>query len=271
MFQFPLRLDEIFSRQVKINGMSFTRQHIVRAVKKAREIKEKDGFFYLHQNFSSQIVTQRKQREYWSSIKWRTEVQLLKKILENIPTIQEAYITGSLAVQNVHSLHDDIDVLIVARQNTLWLTRMLVIFFTAIIGKYRLHDTEGRNSWCFNLWLEPSSLTLPKGRRNLYTAYEIFQAKQIVGYNNSLLSRNVWITNFLTVDSSIFSRSEVEHKNTSFLITIINKLCYQFQFLYMATRRTSETVSLDRAFFHPQNAQVFVRKQFSFLRKKYQL
>src|SRR3989344_7841829 len=68
----------------------------------------------------------RNQREAFSQKKWLI-AQKVADQLKAIPFIEAIFVTGSLAMNNCPR-YDDIDFMIVTTPNTLWLTRLLVIF-----------------------------------------------------------------------------------------------------------------------------------------------
>ncbi|MBP7875646.1 hypothetical protein KA012_01455, partial [Candidatus Woesebacteria bacterium] len=106
------------------------------------------------------------------------EIAPLIKFCRMLPWVRGVAVTGSVAVENAES-NDDVDLLIVCADNRLWLVRPLLIFFSQLYGKRRTWRGEEGNSWCFNLWLETSSLSVPVAQRSLYPANEVCQARWI--------------------------------------------------------------------------------------------
>ncbi len=257
VFEYPLTVQELYERLVVPHPISFS--VFQKKLQDLQGVYVTKKYYYLSGDHS--FIRSRVQREKWSRHLWK-EVERLKKILQRIPTIEAAYITGSLAVNNVSSAQDDIDVLIITKPSTLWLTRLVVIVWTGVLGKYRLHGATG-GGWCFNLWLTPQSLTVEKKRRTLYTAYEIMQAKQIIGEHNWLLMSNGWVHKFLpnVVIPSLRPHSSML-KNVASLTAFLDWVCYGAQYLYMLPRKTIEKVDRQAAFFHPRDTKGMIMKKY---------
>ena len=273
IFEYPLTLEEITFRQIKTSINSFSQSQIRYSLDNLTRVVRVGKYWSLDLPRAKEMVEQRLQREVWSKKRW-LEVDEVIKTLHQIPTISEVYITGSLAVNNIRSPFDDIDILIVTHNNRLWLSRFIVIFLTMLKGKYRLHDTEGRDSWCFNLWMDRSNIQLSKKRQNLYSSFEIIQAKQVIGERNSLLGENSWVVNYLPIvkipDKSRLTKNERKSVR-NICLSVINYFAFLLQRGYMAGRLTRESVKLHSAFFHPRNTQLFVRRKFAHLRQQYKV
>lgn len=257
VFEYPLTARELYERLVTSRPISFP--VFQKKLQTLQDVCETKKFY--HFSGERSFIRSRMRREKWSKHLWK-EVEHLKRILQRIPTIEAAYITGSLAVNNVASAQDDIDVLIITKPSTLWLTRLVVIVWTGVLGKYRLHGATG-GGWCFNLWLTSPSLTVERKRRTLYTAYEIMQAKQIIGKDQLLLMSNRWIHTFLPnvlIPSSNPQFTVLE--NVSPLTAFLDWVCYGAQYLYMLPRKTIEKVDRQSAFFHPRDTKGIIMKKY---------
>jgi len=128
------------------------------------------------------------------------------RLLSHIPTIQLICVTGSLAMENCDE-SDDIDLMIVTSANSLWLTRLVVVFLLSIFFKRRKPPRnpsvafgEGGpnhpNALCLNLWLDTTALQIPKSLRSLRVAHELAQMKPILNKNQTyekMLSANSWL------------------------------------------------------------------------------
>lgn len=184
--------------------------------------------------------------------------------------------TGSLAMQNVRSLADDIDLLIVTKPGTLWLTRVVVVLWTSLIGKYRLHGSSGEWGWCFNLWLDQNHLQVPKEDRSVYTAYEVVQAQLMLGTQNELLSANQWVNEYINYPVKAEKSKDYETRMkgngeilnlkilSSFillLVVVVELVSYLAQRLYMQPKRSREKVGRGFAFFHPRDTKNLILKK----------
>lgn len=175
------------------------------------------------------------------------------------PTIRLLALTGSVAAGN--SRHDDdIDLMIITSPHTLWFTRPFFLFLLSLqYSRRHPHDHRHgvKNSFCPNLWLDASSLSLPPSKRNLYTAHEVLQIKPLLDRGDTyqqFLSANRWTKRFLAnAFQKLSVRSYHRHRSSVFsLLLPLNFLFYLLQSLYMLPKKTTESVSLHSAFFHKQ-------------------
>lgn len=273
IFEYPLSVPELYSRLIgkfpQISLSQFSKE-----VSATLGIEKSKDWLYLSA-YLDHIKTRQK-RQYFSTIKKR-EAQTILSVLENIPTITSAYITGSLAMDNVSSMADDIDILIVTVPGTLWLTRLIVVLWTSLIGKYRLHDTNGEWGWCFNLWLDQNHLQMQESSRSVYSAYEVIQAKQLLGTQNELLAHNQWVNEYINYSENGKTTKHYETRRKEIgevisyqllgirifapIVWVLEKLSYLLQRLYMQPKKTKERVGAGFAFFHPRETKKLIMKK----------
>lgn len=120
------------------------------------------------------------------------------QLLQIIPGVRFIGVTGSLAMESAVP-EDDIDFLIIAAKNRLWLTRALVLSALMAWGVKRPDDgrMEYPNLICANIFLSQDDLYIPD--ENLFIAHEICQMLPLLGertYRN-FLDANAWVKNFL--------------------------------------------------------------------------
>lgn len=120
------------------------------------------------------------------------------RLLQLVPGVRFIGVTGSLAMSSAVP-EDDIDLLIIAEKNRLWLTRALVLAALMAWGVKRPDDggTEYPNLICANIFLSRDDLYIPD--ENLFIAHEICQMLPLLGqrtYNN-FLAANSWVSRFL--------------------------------------------------------------------------
>lgn len=269
VFSYPLTKSELSSRLISSKPIAISERTLQELIS-TNQISQRGKYYVLPGD--EKFADLRRQRHEWSDTLWR-EVPYLLKVLAYIPFIEAVYITGALAVDNVSFAEDDIDLCIVTQSNRLWITRAIVIIFTSVIGKYRLHNYAGKGGWCFNLWLTTDALTIPEEKRTLYTAYEVVQAKSMYGQKDLLLQANPWVTEFLanTKLSEKVTRKTRQSSVFSPLFSFINTVFYHLQLLYMTKRKTIESVSKEYAYFHPRDTNSLVKNSFSKRLKKYHL
>ena len=211
--------------------------------------------------YLSELSSQAKKLRQRLSQQTLEKVKLASKFVRlarHLPCIELIALTGSIAVGNTRQT-DDIDLLIITAPNTLWLVRPLFLFLLAI-KFHRRHPGDNvlriQDSFCPNLWLDMSSLALPKNKRNLYTAHEVLQIKPLYdrgGVYQSFLLANHWTKRFLAnVYSALVPKrlSPAHIPSVYFVFAPFNVLAFFFQYLYMLPKITTERVGLHAAFFH---------------------
>lgn len=217
-------------------------------------IRQQDGYFFLRNR--GDLVALRKQREKESSFKLQMASQIARFIF-SIPTILLIGVSGSVAMKNSRK-DDDIDFFIIARKNTLWLTRLLVVFLLTVTGKLRRRDeSERANTFCTNMFMDEQSLSLSSTRRNLYTAHEIVRMVPLYERDNTykrFLIANKWVENYLPNSLVMKKLSNEKIKEGSFqLLTIFEPFAKYLQLLYMRGHRTTEEISDTLLAFHPHD------------------
>jgi predicted nucleotidyltransferase len=241
-FHFPLTLEE--THFWLISSQKVSKSAIKRLVKPLtdREKRQKQALL---------VNTQKKEKL----------AARLQKLMRFFPSILLLALTGSVAANNAKT-GDDIDLLVVTKKNTLWLTRPFFLLLLSLLFKRRHpgdRSTHTTNSFCPNLWLDSSSLSIPKNRRNLYTAHEVLQVRPLYEKGQTHLlfvKENSWTRHYLANAYHALSRGKLKVKaNNTFdaLLALLNAIFFVFQYLYMSSKITSEKVSLHFAYFHKKD------------------
>ena len=258
-YDYPLTLDEIKYWSSATHPLSFPLSLVKRG--------DRGELYFLPGR--SHLVKLRKQREQFSKAKWVIAHHQAAK-LAKLPFVMAIFVTGALAMNNCPK-DDDIDLMIITKSNTLWITRFFVNLF---LNSHRRHpdDKTAPNKICLNLWLDTNNLVLHA--HSIYTAHEILQAKCIFdrgGIHRQFLKQNSWVKKYLPVayksqaqnslpaDASHQAmqagkgqiNSKSQFPNTNLVIRILNLMLFVLQWLYMKPKMTTERVSLGYAFFHP--------------------
>lgn len=285
LFDFPLKQEEIEQRLINkgMNGLVS-----IKSSSKKLKIEsennslsqtllelQQQGFLFSYQGYYScksniiELVKSRKKRKIYSQKKLE-EAQKVVSFLKKIPFISAVGVTGSVAVKNAVE-NDDIDFFIVTKNHSLWLVRFFVTIFAFFAGKKRNQNSKTNNlasidnTWCFNLWLEESSLQLDKKRHNLYSAYEISQIHWLLDRNDiksKLNYQNTFVGDFLTLKAEKSVKNfEQFHNEPNYLIKFLNYVFYLFQFWYMKNKITNEEVTINKAFFHPRPTKNLILKK----------
>lgn len=124
--------------------------------------------------------------------------EILSKKFKNILFVG---VTGSVAAEAPKE-NDDIDLFIIVRNNTLWLTRFWVRLFVIInkIPHRKYGKPEHKDEFCFNMWLDEVALELPKNRQNLRNAVDMILMKKVYDKNDTylkFLKNNKWAKKFV--------------------------------------------------------------------------
>ena len=266
-FIFPLTTTEIYQRLLKTPLSKKEVLQNLSLLERKGLVECKASFWRLVNGKANQNT--RLKRDKNSQIKWQEATQLLKAI-RWVPWIRGIAVTGSLAVNN--SLpHSDIDVMIVTQKNRIWLARLLVSLSAYLVGKRRTWRGNEADSWCFNLWLDESSLELAPQKKSLYSAYEVCQAKWVLDKNSiekQFIRQNFWVEKYLpnyysqTLDklhSTNSTLSSWRFLGLEFfiekLLDLLNILVFAIQYVYMYPHMSRETVTLNQAYFHPRGTK----------------
>ncbi|MFZ5365795.1 MAG: hypothetical protein ACOZBZ_00700 [Patescibacteria group bacterium] len=280
IFNYPLTKEEIWKwliweeRRAKREGRREREfNHWFEFVLNSCQIRVTQGFYHLPDR--ENIVKLRKKREAWSQQKLKL-AEKVAGILREIPWIKMTGITGALAMKNSQE-NDDIDLLIITSRNRLWLTRFLTVFLVELFSKRRHpQDLEVKDKICLNMFLDEDHLAVPEKERDLFSAHEVLQLKPIWSRDNlyeRFLRENAWVEKYLPNGIDI-KNQKLNIKNIyrisklfSFLIFLCNftffeRLSKKFQLWYMRDRRTTEKISDGIIRFHPQDARIWVLKEY---------
>lgn len=186
-------------------------------------------------------------------------------VIKFIPTVKLLAITGSLTMNNSCQA-SDIDLLIITRPHTLWLTRpfvYLLLFLTRLPVRQPGRSVQ-KDKLCLNIWMDESDLLIRI--QNLYTAHELAQIMPLINRGNAyqrLLYTNRWILSFWPNAVKITKSKPRNSKTNNYLFLFfyyLNFISYYFQLLYMQKKRTTELITPTRAFFHRTDWSQKVRR-----------
>lgn len=186
----------------------------------------------------------------------------LAKLIERFfPGILMITVTGSVAA-GYCKRNDDIDLMIVTKNNQLWINRLLlrIMVWIGNIPHRRYGQKEKSNEFCFNLWLEEGNMQLPKEKQILRNAMDSILMIPILDRGRihaRFFGDNKWIENHTAQTYKKISKLDTKIK-TSFLdiispISWINWVVFWPQYWYMKGRIKQEIVDLRSAFFHPSD------------------
>lgn len=272
LFDYPLTLREMRLWRVTKDTLTTTAL-----------IGEKNNYLFLKGR--EKLVKLREQRNKISEQKLKKLLKVVR-FVENIPTVQAIFVTGSIASKNA-KVDADLDLMIVTSANLLWITRLLVVGLFRIMGVYRQNQDNGKieDRICANIFLDTNNLEIL--RKNLYTAHEVLQTKCIFDRGqiyNRWLELNIWTEEYLpymykALKDSLPAKERVSASVSSGLVArifevmllIFEPVSYFIQYEYMKGKITNEKIGWGFAFFHPKNLSPLILKKFEMRLKKLKL
>ena len=121
-------------------------------------VRERDGYFYLFGR--EYLVPLRKRREEYARRKWRIASHVML-FLRMVPFLRMVFASGSLSMNNTDET-SDLDVIIVAYQGRIWITRFLVTFVLWLLRALRRHGQSiAPYKICPNHFITDQSLKIP--------------------------------------------------------------------------------------------------------------
>src|SRR3989344_1177585 len=262
LFDYPLTEEEITKLLIERSARPKEIPHVLAQLVAEKKVEEKDGFLFLPGR--KQVVKTRLKREEVSEKKFPRAARFAK-VLRFLPWVRAVFLTGALAAGNSHE-EDDIDLLIVARKNRVWLTRLLA---TLLFDLLRVRRQKGKkvsaDQFCLNMFLSETSLTVPDSEQNLYSAHEIVLAYPLWTKDYlhlRFLGENPWVRRYLPNVEIPEARLKAPSGRNSLPATVYHLLSNSFwtladlfaqklQLVYMRGKRTREIVERQRILFHP--------------------
>ena len=183
-------------------------------------------------------------------------VNLLANKFKNILFVG---VTGSVAT-DFPKKNDDIDLFVIVKNNTLWITRFWVRFFVwkNKIPHRKYGKKENKDEFCFNMWLDESALKLPKNRQNLRNAVDVVLMKKIFDKNNTylkFLKANGWAKRYVATPYHNLNLPLTPSSKkrghcllvTDYCLLIRNIMYFIPQYLFMIPKMKGQRVDLHRA------------------------
>lgn len=187
LFSFPLRADEL---------IRYAHHHLPGDLPQQGEWWDSHNAFWFLKGRDHYI--QRRATLTDASTEKLERAQKYARLLQLVPGVRFVGVTGSLAMSSAVP-EDDIDFLIVAAKNRLWVTRALVLSALLAWGVKRPDDgrAEYPNLICANIFLSETDLHIPD--ENLFIAHEICQMLPLLGEPayRSFLDANSWVKAYL--------------------------------------------------------------------------
>jgi hypothetical protein len=187
VFDYPLTAAEIHRY---LAGMSVSAQGVIASLGKGdmvpRFLSQRHGFFTLPGR--EEIVTVRQERGAVAGQLWHHALRY-GRMAERLPFVRMVAVTGSLAMDNPDG-GADIDILVVAKNDRLWLCRAFIILLVRLAARSGV-------GLCPNYFLAERALDFPE--HNLYAAHEVAQMIPLsgLGIYQEMRRINRWVESFL--------------------------------------------------------------------------
>lgn len=252
LFDYPLTFEELIRWRANLSGFLFEK----------KPIENEDGLFF---------VEGRKGLRYKRALRRRISIKKLEiaqkagRILSLNPLVKLVAVTGSVAMKNSTD-QSDIDFLVVTQKGRMWIARLLsyLLLWVFRFSIRKPNDKNEKNKLCLNMWLDESDMTWETKDRNFYTSHEIAQIVPIVNKEKAyekFLKKNRWILDFwpnaVRISSNQYAVVSKErailYSTFYILLSLLEKLAYKTQKVYMKRKITNEVVTPTRALFHPQD------------------
>ena len=262
IFDYPLKLDELYEYQIGVKASPNQVKKAVLQLVKESKVVEKEGLYSLKNR--PKTVNLRKKRQTYSKEKIKKAL-IYAKVLKLIPSLQLVAISGALAMQNSPK-NDDIDFVLVSAKGALWTTRLLANLLLWPIKR----DPSGKkisNRACLNIFIEESALKIKE--QNLYTAHEVIQMKLLWDRDHTyqkFMNVNSWIKKYLpnwTPNANHQPSNAKRQSNPKALVARLEAPAKWVQLAYMRRKITTEKIGDRQLFFHPEATQSKILARYS--------
>ncbi len=250
IFDFPLLKSELWF--FLISNKTVTKKSFKKALQNLSAKIVKENGYYCFSNRAA-IIRERIKKIKIQEEK-RKKAQKIATVLSFLPTIACICLSGSLAVGNAKK-DDDIDFFIIAKKNTLWITRLLSFIMLSLMQKRRKRKEKQKDRICLNLFIDEKNLTLPDFLWDLYTAHETVQTLPLVNKNNVyeiFLLKNSWAYGYLpNAKKNLSVTIKTNDARDYSLFLPIEFIAKHLQLWYMRNHRTTEIITNFLLAFHP--------------------
>ncbi|MCS6910093.1 MAG: hypothetical protein NZM11_05920 [Anaerolineales bacterium] len=187
VFDYALRTADVQRFLIAATGSASETEAALEAGVRAGRVMHGNGFYSLCGR--DEILKLRPERERHSAELWR-HARRWGAAMAGLPFVRMVAVTGALAMNNVASDNDDIDLLVLTVPGRVWLGRALCI------GLVRVARRFGVNL-CPNYVL--SAAALEQSPRNLYIAHELAQMVPLSGFalHARMMAANEWLLGYL--------------------------------------------------------------------------
>lgn len=191
-FEQPVSAEEIH-RYLFFHKANLT--EIKTCLKKDKRISKSFGFYFLRGK--NALVVKRCQRQYQAGKLWRKI--FAKSFLFNWTPFLSTVAVGNTLAMGWPKKNSDIDLLIIAKKNRLFTTRLFLTFFSHIF-RLRRHSKKVAGRFCLSFFLTRPDLKLKKLLIKPYDPYLAFwlaTLTPVYGENmKKIIEDNKWISSY---------------------------------------------------------------------------
>lgn len=254
LFDFPLTKEELWGLLHSSSPVS--RDSLKKVLQqKSRFFETKDNYIFLPHKKHLIIKRKMQAKEAQKKLLY---LQKYMYVFSLVPTVLFVGVSGNVAV-GVASKHDDIDLFVITKNNTLWITRLLLLFFFEILGVRQKEKGQIADTFCLNFMLSEKALSLERNDQDLFSAREITQLLPVYDRNNTynaFLKANIWIRKKLPNAFAYAKGKEILYKkryllpvSLSFFLLLLEPLAFVLQQLYIKRKKTIHQITKTKLIF----------------------
>lgn len=275
IFAYPLTQSEIWLFLMSREKMA---KEIVKTKLGQLSSIQKVGDYYVVKG-RKEIVTLRKSRLQTSKRKLQ-KAQRIASLLFFIPTIFFIGVSGGVAMQNADET-DDIDLFVIVKKNTVWISRLLLLVLLQLSGDRRKRGKKYvRDKICLNMILDEEVLPFSKNRQDIYTAHEIIQVTPLIDRYDTyqkFLNQNIWVKKYM---AHAYTKKKPYVKTKPHFLEQVAGICLSMSWIesiarivqewIMKRHKTSETITKNMLAFHPFDYRITTLLRFQEKVKAYE-
>jgi hypothetical protein len=188
VFSYPLTKEQLFTFLSRASASDIQFKDSLHRLIEQNLVHSSQGYYFLSTR-SDEIVASRRENEERAS-RMLKHARWVSFFLKQMPFVRAIFITGSLS-KNVAEQTSDIDFMIIAELNRLWICKII------LTGFRRLFLFNSHKYFCINLMVTEKAIYFPN--HNYFTALEIATSKVV--WNTAFFSKyqkeNSWIYEYL--------------------------------------------------------------------------
>lgn len=273
IFEIPLNRSEISEYLLFKNS---SEREIDLALNKIPILHTEDGYYSLGLKKNEYEEKFKRSKEYWQ------KVDRYRFIFSVCPFIKLVCVCNSLCINDSNE-NSDIDLLIVAEKNRIFLARLFVTILSSIFG-VRRHGNKIKQRFCLSFFVSESNLDFKKiaiKPYDIYLAYWIKTLQPIAGdyqiykqimYENKNFLK-IYFNNKITFKRKYYKKRNILEKlikknmETIFSVQLINKKVREMQLkragvkMHNLSNKSGTIINDDMLKFHDNDMREKIRLQ----------